>query len=1025
MHVPLTNAQTTINTTVGSTNYLGNNNSGAGSFITFLLENNTTGGILITDVGNWTTTAHNGTTSTLYFSATSLSGPITGNALPAAGWTQVASGTVAGVTTTGVNPVITGMSVLMPAGAIWRFALNTTGTNYYSLLGAAIPTPNSFTQNGVTLRTGDYQIAGQNVGYGFTNNPRYFTGFVTFMPAIPCSGQPVAGSAVANLGCPANISLAGSTAGGATGITVQWQKRDKCSTIWSNIPGANGLTLPISTPPNSTDYRAYLICTNSTLADTSTLVNVSSISPCYCSPSITTATNDDIFTFTVGSFTNASVCASLATGPGTIINQYSNYTTLPPIKLPKNSTNSFSLQSGNCGSTNLTYGVAVFIDLNRNGTFDAGENVFATPNAITSPVNVSGTIAIPASATTGVTGMRVVLASGTPGTSITGCGTYTDGEIEDYLVDIQYTPEVTGGGVHCSGEDVTLTMSAPGLPNPQLLWKLPDGSFSTSTTINLNNIQTNQSGTYTAYMLINNCPGMPPDTSGARTVSVIVNQSPSKPIIAPVITYCLGDDFDSIPVFGQNLKWYSVPTGGIPLLQSPLVNTNQPGSATYYVSQTKNSCESPRAAVTINVVPKPDPPIVETPVTYCQGRTAQPLSALGQNIRWYSVPAGGVGSTFTPTPNTNAQGTFTWYASQTVGGCESDRVPVVVKVSYIPNAVILTSKPYVCQYDTITLSYFGNAASDAQFIWTLPEGATIVDGIGRGPLAIRFDSAGLMTVRLTVDNAGCVGPEATVDIPVRLSPRFTLSLQEEACKGDIVNLAVDYSTTGIDKYEWFGFAGGEEVYGSPTKGPFGIKWNSPGVKIIEVLATDEDCRSLPFTDTITIHDLPDARIDISNNNICSGDTIEFEAPFEAGSSYLWEPAQFFGASHSYRDSGVIDYETYVRLSVTNRFNCRATDSVLINAKPCCDVYFPNAFTPNNDGRNDLFRPITTGTHEVTAFRVQNRWGQTVFTTGNEQQGWDGSFNGKPQDIGTYFFFMKYKCSNGEYYEEKGEVMLVR
>ena len=59
------------------------------------------------------------------------------------------------------------------------------------------------------------------------------------------------------------------------------------------------------------------------------------------------------------------------------------------------------------------------------------------------------------------------------------------------------------------------------------------------------------------------------------------------------------------------------------------------------------------------------------------------------------------------------------------------------------------------------------------------------------------------------------------------------------------------------------------------------------------------------------------------------------------------------------------------------------DSLLINAKPCCEIYFPSAFTPNNDGRNDLFRPITVGTHQITAFRVQNRWGQVVFSTGDE------------------------------------------
>jgi gliding motility-associated-like protein len=858
-----------------------------------------------------------------------------------------------------------------------------------------------------------------------TNSGTGLADFGFDLLTTPCSGQPVAGTAVTHLGCPANISLAGSTAGTVTGINVQWQKRAKCTNAWLDIPGANNVSFPLSTPPNSTDYRAYIVCTNSNLADTSTIVNVTSISPCYCTPSMSSSTNDDIFNVTVGSFSNSSVCASVATGPGTIVNRYSNYTTLPPIKLPKNSVNPFSLQSGNCGSTNLTYGVAVFIDLDRNGTYDPGENVFSTPNAVASPVNVSGNITIPPSATSGITGMRVVMASGTPGSSLSACGTYTDGEIEDYLVDIQYAPIATGGGVHCSGADVTLTMSAPGFPNPQLIWKLPNGSFSTSTTINLNNIQTSASGNYTAYLLTNSCPGFPPDTSGGRTISVLVNQSPPKPIVSPIITYCLGEQFDSIAVFGQNLRWYSVPTGGIPLLTPPVINTNVPGSATYYVAQVMNNCESPRAIVTVNVVPKPGPPQVKTPVGYCQGDVAVPLSALGQNIRWYSVPTGGVGTPMTPTPTTNAQGSFTWYATQTVAGCESVRVPVEVTVSYIPNALILTSKEYVCQYDTMTLKYFGNAHPEADYIWTLPVGASKEDGFGQGPLVVRFDTAGIHTVRLSVDNKGCVGPEATVDVTVRLAPRFTLDLQEDACQGDIVNIAVNNSTIGIDTFKWNGFAGGEVVYGSPTAGPYGIRWNTPGVKILDVQAIDEVCKSLPFTDTVDVHELPNAKIIANKENICTGDTVAFRGVYEFGNSYRWEPRQFFGASHTDIDSGIIDHSGYVTLYVTNRFNCTASDSVLISAKPCCEINFPNAFTPNNDGRNDRFRAITVGTHQITAFQVQNRWGQVVFNSGDELTGWDGTFNGKPQDMGTYFYYIKYKCSDGNFYEDKGEVVLVR
>jgi gliding motility-associated-like protein len=489
--------------------------------------------------------------------------------------------------------------------------------------------------------------------------------------------------------------------------------------------------------------------------------------------------------------------------------------------------------------------------------------------------------------------------------------------------------------------------------------------------------------------------------------------------------YCQNEPADSIAIYGQNLKWYPVPTGGTPILTPPPVNTAQLGTATYYVSQTVNGCEGPRSTVTISVVPKPAPPQVVTPVKYCQGDTPAPLQAWGQNIRWYSVPTGGVGTSIIPTPTTNAQGSFTWYVTQTVAGCESKRTPVTVTVSYIPNALIQASSTFVCQYETLSFNYFGNATTTADYIWTLPEGASIVSGSGQGPLVVRFDSAGIRTIRLTVDNGGCIGPEATIDVEVRQSPRFAIDMQPDACKGDLVNVAISYSTPGIDNYNWNGFDGGDVVYGALTKGPYGIRWNTPGPKVITVIATDSVCKSKPTTATINIHDLPDAHITVTSNTICSGDSIRFSAPFETGNTYQWLPHQFFDESNSSVKWGTVDYTRSVILNVTSSYNCKATDSVLITAKPCCQVYFPNAFSPNRDGKNDYFRVISQGHHEITSLRVQNRWGQTVFETADEKIGWDGTLNGKPQDIGTYFYYIKYKCSDGKFYEDKGELMLVR
>ena len=80
---------------------------------------------------------------------------------------------------------------------------------------------------------------------------------------------------------------------------------------------------------------------------------------------------------------------------------------------------------------------------------------------------------------------------------------------------------------------------------------------------------------------------------------------------------------------------------------------------------------------------------------------------------------------------------------------------------------------------------------------------------------------------------------------------------------------------------------------------------------------------------------------------------------------------------------------------------------------------------NKDGRNDVFRIVSDGHHELKTFRIQNRWGATVFETADEQTNWDGTYNNIPQDMGTYYYYVKYKCIDGNYYEKKGEVLLMR
>jgi gliding motility-associated-like protein len=111
--------------------------------------------------------------------------------------------------------------------------------------------------------------------------------------------------------------------------------------------------------------------------------------------------------------------------------------------------------------------------------------------------------------------------------------------------------------------------------------------------------------------------------------------------------------------------------------------------------------------------------------------------------------------------------------------------------------------------------------------------------------------------------------------------------------------------------------------------------------------------------------------------------------------------------------------------------CTGGDTIRIEVKWCdCDLMMPTAFSPNNDGNNDYFLPVLQNSEclEVVkyTFSVYNRWGQRIFEGRNGTAGWDGSFNGKLSDIGTYFYYITYSTGNNKTMNvQKGDVALIR
>ena len=107
-------------------------------------------------------------------------------------------------------------------------------------------------------------------------------------------------------------------------------------------------------------------------------------------------------------------------------------------------------------------------------------------------------------------------------------------------------------------------------------------------------------------------------------------------------------------------------------------------------------------------------------------------------------------------------------------------------------------------------------------------------------------------------------------------------------------------------------------------------------------------------------------------------------------------------------------------------NCTATDSVLVSFEECGSCFvIPNAFSPNADGKNDLFRQFTDCV-DIEDFKLTiiDRWGQVLYISDDPLQGWDGTFQGKPQEIGTYLYMVEYSFAS-KLKVEKGNVTLIR
>ncbi len=228
------------------------------------------------------------------------------------------------------------------------------------------------------------------------------------------------------------------------------------------------------------------------------------------------------------------------------------------------------------------------------------------------------------------------------------------------IVNTPSAPVVNGNTEFCKNENATLGNIQ--MSGQNIKWY--DTNFSAASLPNTTLLEDNR--TYYASQTIG--------CEGDRTPVLVRVYDTPLPTANNNKQFCIDEiaTIENLTITGTSLKWYDAAINGNILPETTLLQ-----NGIYYATQTLNNCESERFAVTVKIQDT-QIPIADSPQTFCIQKNASinDIDITGQNIKWYES----ISSNSTLSESTMLENGHTYYASQTINTCESDRIPVVINI---------------------------------------------------------------------------------------------------------------------------------------------------------------------------------------------------------------------------------------------------------------------------------------------------------------------------------------------------------
>ena len=198
--------------------------------------------------------------------------------------------------------------------------------------------------------------------------------------------------------------------------------------------------------------------------------------------------------------------------------------------------------------------------------------------------------------------------------------------------------------------------------------------------------------------------------------------------------------------------------------------------------------------------------------------------------------------------------------------------------------------------------------------------------------------------------------------------------------------------------------------------------------VIYTLPQNPSCPAISVNDTVSISISPTVHItvDAYDAKLCLNQLITLHVDSLKSYTYKWSPENYFPGKD---DEATVVAKTvapgFITVNVSDGTSCGGSDSIELKPEACCNVMIPNAFSPNSDGLNDVFSINSNAIQDIKQFSIYNRFGERIFYTNIQSNGWDGTYRNKPADPGVYFYYLYYTCANGQEIVRKGDINLIR